>query len=182
MLNCHSRMSTICIRPYELEDVDALFEAALESTVDVHPWLPWCHPDYARDEAEAWIALQVEAWRQRTEFQFVITSPAGLFLGGCGLNAINSEHKFANLGYWVRSSAAGAGVATAATELTRDWAFENTELERLEILVATPNAASVRVPEKAGAVREGVLRARLRVHDRAYDAFVYSFVRGRDAQ
>lgn len=66
--------------------------------------------------------------------------------------------------------------------LTRDWASENTELERLEILVSTPNAASVRVAEKAGAVREGVLRARLHVNGHAHDAFVFSFVRGRDAQ
>lgn len=175
-------MSTVSIRPYEIGDVDALFEAACESSADVHPWLPWCHPDYARGEAEAWIALQVEAWRERTEFQFVITSPDDLFLGGCGLNAINEEHRFANLGYWVRSSAAGSGVATSAVHLLRDWAFANTDLERLEILVATANVSSARVAEKAGAVHEGRLASRLHIHGQAHDAFVSSFVRDREAK
>ena len=170
-------MSTVHIRPYETSDAGPLFEAAVESIDDVHPWLPWCHPGYARYEAESWIALQLENWRSRTEFQFAVISTSGRFLGGCGINGINGEHKFANLGYWVRSSAAGAGAATAAVGKLRDWAIENTDLERLEIVVATGNVRSARVAEKAGASLEGTLRARLLLHGRSHDALMYSFVR-----
>ena len=83
----------------------------------------------------------------------------------------------ANLGYWVRSSAASKGVATAATKLTRDWGFANTDLVRIEILVATGNIASRRVAEKSGALYEGTLRSRLTVHGTRHDAAMYSFVR-----
>jgi len=171
-------MSAIQIRPYELDDVEALYAAARESIAEVHPWLPWCHPRYARSDASAWVALQVEAWAARSEFQFVIVSDDGQFFGGCGINAINAEYKFANLGYWVRTSAAGRGVATEATKLVRDWAFANTDLLRLEIVVALGNQASARVAEKAGAVFEGNLRRRLFVHGRSHDVAMFSFVRG----
>lgn len=58
-----------------------------------------------------------------------------------------------------------------------DWVFDNTELQRLEIVVAVGNATSQRVAEKAGALREGVLRARLRIHGAFHDAVMYSLVR-----
>lgn len=143
----------------------------------MHPWLPWCHPGYALPEAEAWAAKQPPLRGRGEEFNFVITDATGRFLGGCGLNQLNALHRSANLGYWVRSSAAGAGVAPAAVVALARWAFANTALERLEILAATANRRSQRVAEKAGAVREGVLRRRLQLHGVAHDAVVYSLVR-----
>src|SRR5437764_6118705 len=41
----------------------------------------------------------------------VLDQSCGRFLGGVGINFINRVHQFANLGYWVRTSAAGRGVA-----------------------------------------------------------------------
>ena len=102
----------IAIRPYGLRDVTALFEAARESVEMVYPWLPWCHPGYTLDEAKAWVEQQVRAFESREQFEFVIVSAEGAFLGGCGLNQIDRINRRANLGYWVRSSAAGRGVAT----------------------------------------------------------------------
>jgi len=169
--------AAIAIRPYEFRDVAALFEAASESVEMVYPWLPWCHPGYALDEAKAWVEQQVRAFESRQQFEFVIVSAEGAFLGGCGLNQIDQANRRANLGYWVRSSAAGQGVATAAVRLLVGWALANTDLERMEVLVATGNVASLRVAEKAGAVREGVLRSRLLLHGRPHDAVVFSFVR-----
>ena len=90
---------------------------------------------------------------------------------------MSREHQFANLGYWVRSSAVGSGVATAGVQLVRDWAFANTELSRLEVVVATSNLVSLRVAEKAGAVFEGTLRSRLHIHGAVHDAAMFSFVR-----
>jgi ribosomal-protein-serine acetyltransferase len=47
----------------------------------------------------------------------------------------------------------------------------------LEIVVSTVNIASLRVAEKAGAVREGTLQSRLLLHGVTHDAVVFSFVR-----
>lgn len=168
----------ISIRPYELADIANLYEAARESTATVFPWLPWCHPGYEIAEAREWVARQVQNFKEGKEYNFVIVSPEGRFLGACGLNQINTLYRFANLGYWVRSSATGQGAATAAVELLADWAFRNTDLHRLEILVATGNARSLKVAEKVGAVREGVLRNRLFMHGEVLDAVIFSIIRG----
>jgi ribosomal-protein-serine acetyltransferase len=170
-------VSGIRIRPYRLDDAQAIWEAVHESMNQLHPWMPWCHPRYSIDEARSWLGVQVQAFQQRTTFEFAITDRAGAYLGGCGLNQIDPLNQRANLGYWVRSSATKRGVATAATELTRDWGFTHTDLVRIEVLVAVSNLASRRVAEKSGAVYEGTLRSRLAVHGTRHDAAMYAFIR-----
>jgi ribosomal-protein-serine acetyltransferase len=167
----------IHIRPYRLDDAQAIWTAARESLAQLQLWMPWCHANYSIEESRSWLAVQVPAFHQRTTFEFAITTDDGTYLGGCGLNQIDALNQRANLGYWVRSSAAGRGVATAATRLTRDWGFANTDLMRIEVLVAVGNVASRRVAEKSGAVYEGILRSRLLVHGTRHDAAMYAFIR-----
>jgi RimJ/RimL family protein N-acetyltransferase len=167
----------ITIRPYALEDAVQIWEAAHESITEVRPWMPWCHPGYSVEESRAWLRAQAEWRRNGTAFEFAITSAAGRYLGGCGLNQIDSENRRANLGYWLRTGAAGRGVMPRAVHLLREWAFENTNLIRLEIVVAVNNTRSQRVAEKVEAKREGVLRSRLLLHGQAHDAVMFSITR-----
>lgn len=171
-------MTPVAIRPYAAEDAQALWAAAHESRPEVFPWLEWCHPDYSLADAKEWCNGRAALAAAGQEYSFVISTPEGEFLGGCGLNQINKIHRIANLGYWVRTSATGRGVATEAVRQLCRFAFANTDLVRLEIVCALGNERSQRVAEAAGAVREGVLRSRLWVHGRAVDAVMYSLIRG----
>jgi ribosomal-protein-serine acetyltransferase len=164
------------IRRYRRDDVDALFEAASESIAEVGPWLPWCHPDYSRKESEEWAGSRDAAWENGSDYSYVIEDArTGQFVGGCGLNQIDSVHRLANLGYWVRSSRTGEGFASAATRLLALIGLEDLCLSRIEIIASVANVASQRVAEKAGAMREGVLRNRLLLHTKPHDAVMYSF-------
>jgi ribosomal-protein-serine acetyltransferase len=165
------------IRAYEPEDAEALWEAARESVGEVFPWLPWCHAQYSMAEAVEWARSRAPLAAEGREYNFAIVGADGRFLGGCGLNQINDAHRFANLGYWVRSSATGHGVATEAVRQVAEFAFRETDLVRLEIVCAVGNDRSQRVAERAGAAREGVLRNRLLLHGRPVDAVLYSLVR-----
>jgi ribosomal-protein-serine acetyltransferase len=175
--------AAITIRPYRLEDAGDLHAAARESVAEMFPWLSWCHPEYSMQDALEWTQSREDLARLGLEYSFVITGDLSgereRFLGGCGINQINRIHQFGNLGYWVRSAAAGRGVAVEAVRLLAEFAFAHTELVRLEILCAIGNDRSRRVAEKAGAVLEGVLRDRLTVHGSPRDAALYSLVRSR---
>ena len=167
------------VRPFEPGDVEPMFEAARESIAEVFPWLPWCHPEYSRENSAGWVGTRAAAWESGEEYSFVIEDAAtGRFLGGTGLNQIHRVARLANLGYWVRTSAAGRGAATRATRLVARFGLERLALARIEILAAVDNRASQRVAEKAGAVREGVLRNRLQIHGRSVDAVIFSLVPG----
>lgn len=171
------RNANVRIRSYALDDAGAVLEAVRESLADLQLWMPWAHAGYGVDEARTWVETHAPPARPASAFEFAIVSNDDRYLGGCGLNQIDAMHRRANLGYWVRSTATGRGVATAAVHAVRDWAFAHTDLVRLEIVVAVGNAASHRVAVKAGAEREGVLKRRLWLHDRAVDATMFSFTR-----
>jgi RimJ/RimL family protein N-acetyltransferase len=165
------------IRRYRIDDGQAIVDAVHESLAELTPWMPWAHAAYSLRESQQWLDVQIAAFERASAFEFAIVGAEGNYLGGCGLNQLDAANRRANLGYWVRSSATRRGAATAAVRLLREWAFRSTDLVRLEILVAIGNAASLRVAEKSGAVREGVLRSRLVLHEVVHDATMFSFVR-----
>jgi ribosomal-protein-serine acetyltransferase len=167
----------ITLRPYAVADALDVCQAVHESLNELMPWMPWCHPNYSLQDSRTWLVGQVKAFQAGTAFEFAIVSPDGRYLGGCGVNEIGKVNRRGNIGYWVRTSEARRGVATAAVRLAYQWAMENTNLIRLEILIAVGNAASQRVAEKAGAMREGILRKRLLLHDEAHDAVMFSLIR-----
>ncbi len=170
--------SGVAIRCYAPRDAPALFEAARESIGEVYPWLEWCHPEYEIAESRAWIEHCRRAWAAEEEYQFAIVGSDDTYLGGCGLNRLETDHRVANLGYWVRTSATGRGVATEAARQVAVFAFESTELNRLEIITAVENIASQKVAERLGAEREAVVRSRLYLHGEPHDAIQYAIVRG----
>ena len=167
----------VSIRPYQGDDLLPVWDAAMESVSEAFPFMPWCRPDLTVEEQRDWIGSQVIAFAAGTAFEFAIVSDDGRYLGGCGLNQIDCVNRRANLGYWVRSSATGRGVATKAVRQLIAWAFSHTDLVRLEVVVSIRNDVSLRVAEKLGAVREGIARSRLLLHGTNHDAVIFSIVR-----
>ena len=173
---------SITIRRYRDDDVEALYEAARESVAEISPWMAWLDYDYTRDMAEKWVGSRDDAWRDGISYDYVVQDDTGRLLGTVGLNAIDLLSKRANLGYWIRTSAAGQGAATAAGRQLIDLAFSEScpipaHLHRLEILVAVGNTKSHRVAQKLGGVREAVLRDRLWPSGEPQDAVIYSVLR-----
>jgi RimJ/RimL family protein N-acetyltransferase len=168
----------VLLRPPAESDVDEIYGAVRESLEELLPWMAWSHPDYQRIETAEWVRATNQAWANDTEYSFAILDRAGgAFLGTCGLNAIDRLNRWANLGYWVRSTATRRGVATRAARLIADFGLRELALDRIEILAATGNEPSQRVAAKVGTTREGVLRRRLRVGEASYDAVVFSLIR-----
>src|SRR5215207_5256411 len=106
----------------------------------------------------------------------IVDDETGDFLGGCAVFDIHPRHRFANIAYWVRASRRRCGVATEALRQVARFGTEAIALPRVEVLAAVENIASQRVAERAGARREGILRNRITLNERVYDAVMYSFV------
>jgi RimJ/RimL family protein N-acetyltransferase len=167
----------ITIRQVEESDADAVLAAVRESYAEVSPWMVWCTADYSMEDALKWIRATGEARAAGSACEFLVFDSSGALAGVCGINHVNSIDRFANLGYWIRTSRTGRGIAPAAVLAVAEWAFANTPLNRLEIVAALGNTRSQRVAEKVGALREGILRSRLVVGGVPVDAVMYSLVR-----
>ncbi|MGH2981129.1 MAG: GNAT family N-acetyltransferase, partial [Solirubrobacterales bacterium] len=99
-------------------------------------------------------------------------------IGSVGLNAVDWEDLRANIGYWIAADARRRGHATRATRLLAVWTLRSLGLERVQIHTRVANQASQRVAERAGFVREGVLRSHMQVKGRRFDAVVFSLLPG----
>jgi ribosomal-protein-serine acetyltransferase len=169
----------ITLRPYRSGDVKATYQAIRESLAELAPWLPFAHGDYSVRESRDWIKRRPKDWKKGVAYEFAIFDAGdGTMLGGCGLNGVDKISHCANLGYWVRTGRTSRGVATAAARLLAKWGFETLELKRIEILVAVSNGRSLRVAEKVGAKREGILRSRLNLTGKNEDAAMHSLIPG----
>lgn len=170
--------NVVALRRFHPRDADAFHAAVTESLPDLIPWMSWAHPAYGRGDAAEYIRLVTEGWEAGRYYGFAITDAHdGTMLGAASLSHVHPVYNFCNLGYWIRSSRRGNGLASRAARLAAKFGFEQLGLLRVEIVVAVENAASLKVAEKSGAHREGVLRSRMTIRDEVHDAVMFSFIR-----
>jgi RimJ/RimL family protein N-acetyltransferase len=81
-------------------------------------------------------------------------------VGGGGLHTRVGPDAF-EIGYWIRASEAGRGLATEATAALTRVGLELCGADRIEVRVEPENHASLAIPRKLGFTEEGLLRRRL---------------------
>jgi RimJ/RimL family protein N-acetyltransferase len=90
---------------------------------------------------------------------FAIEDQRGAFLGLALAPEIDRDAREVELGYIVHPAARGRGVATQGLVLLTRWAFDELGALRAYLFIASENAASLKVAQRAGYVREGRLRS-----------------------
>ena len=165
----------LLLRPFRLSDTTQLYEAVRESLKELSPWMSWATDRYTEMTAREYITIARARWEDHTFYAFAITQ-GDKILGACTLSSIHPVYHFCNLGYWVRTSYRGRGIAGRAAKLAARFAFEELGLIRVEIVIGVNNHASLRVAEKIGAHDEGVLLNRMVVGRSIHNAHMYSLL------
>ena len=109
--------------------------------------------DYGDEDGRAFIG---GAPGRRARGESLELAVAGVGRGGLVMD--RHDHARAEVGYWVAPWARSAGVAGRALSLISGWALGPLGLARLDLYASVSNAASLRVAERCGFVREGTLR------------------------
>lgn len=139
-------------------DIDALF-AIFSDEVMMRFWSTL--PMKERAEAERYLASIRSGFADQTLFQWgVERRDDGEVLGTCTLFNFHRASRRAELGYCLRSPWWGKGYMGEALAALIDYAFGTLRLRRLEADVDPGNAASLRILERMGFTREGLLRER----------------------
>jgi RimJ/RimL family protein N-acetyltransferase len=165
----------IRLRPLRADDADALF--ALQSDPRVMRY--WSHPPWTERAQAVERIAQLGRDRSTSEFySWAATLDGDDALAGTGaLFAVNRTHARAEIGYSLAAAHWGKGYALEIVGLIVAFAFDTLGLERLEADIDPRNAASCRLVERAGFVREGLLRARWRVAGEVTDSAIYGLLR-----
>jgi RimJ/RimL family protein N-acetyltransferase len=88
------------------------------------------------------------------------------------------ERISAELGYWLGEEYWGRGIASAAIRRICEYGFSDLDLVRIFALPMGHNSASQRVLEKAGFVREGILRNACVKDGKILDEIMYAKIKG----
>jgi len=167
----------VTLRPFRLEDSAQLYEAVRESLINLKPWMSWAHDAYTSQDADDFIRITRARWEEKTLYAFaIVDAKNNELLGGCSLSHKHPIYHYCNLGYWVRTSRHGQGVAGRAAKLAARYGFEHGGIIRAEIVIARDNEKSIRVAEKIEAHYEGILLNRMVVGKSVYDAHMYSLI------
>lgn len=149
----------ILLRPYKLEDAKDLNAAIAESRDHLRPWLPFADEHQSLEESRDWIVQQQAAWLLRTNLSVGIwTVKEDRFVGGTGLEPIDWDIGYFQIGYWVRASATGRGYVSESVRLLADYALRSLNAQRVEIRCSDHNTSSAAVAERTGFRLEGVLQ------------------------
>ena len=163
------------LRPFGDGDASDLFALHASSHVmrywDAPPWSE-------RVRAGIFIAASRRMEEEGTGARLAVDRALdGVFIGWCSLSRWNPDYRSASLGYCFDDTAWGQGYATEAARAVLRWAFDTLELNRVQAETDTRNAASARVLEKLGFVREGTLREDCVVNGEVSDSWVYGLIR-----
>lgn len=140
------------LRPWRKSDKHSLIRHANNRNVsrnleDVFPY------PYTDADADAWLSRQdgLSPWR------FAI-AVEGEPVGGIGLDVRGDiQRHSAMIGYWLGEAYWGRGIMTRAVGALTERALAAPDLYRVYAFVFAWNKASMRVLEKAGYQREGIL-------------------------
>ncbi len=143
------------IRPVHKDDAESIAKHANNYNIWKHLRDYFPHP-YTLQHAEAFIA---ETMQQDPPWNFVIATKNEA-IGCIGLNPQQDVHRYtAEIGFWLAERFWGRGIMTEAVAAFSDLALKSWGLKRIFAGVFANNVASIRVMEKAGFEREGVMRA-----------------------
>jgi [ribosomal protein S5]-alanine N-acetyltransferase len=169
------RTARLRLRPFADADQDALF--ALQSNAAVLRY--WDAPPWTdRARAERFVAACQRMADDGTGARLAIDRLADeAFIGWCSVTRWNPDYRSAALTYCLDDAAWGHGYATEAAGALLQWAFDTLDLNRVQAETDTRNAASARVLEKLGFLREGTLREDCVVNGEVSDSWVYGLIR-----
>jgi [ribosomal protein S5]-alanine N-acetyltransferase len=169
----------VTLRPPTMGDHREWADLRRASRAFLEPW----EPSWAPDE------LERRAWRQRVHryrrehargagmTYLIFENAGGRMTGGISMGNIRrGVAQSAQIGYWMGEQYAGKGYMKAAIGLLLDHAFGTMRLNRIEAACIPGNERSIRVLEKAGFQREGLLRSHLRIDGTWQDHFLYAII------
>jgi [ribosomal protein S5]-alanine N-acetyltransferase len=140
------------------------------------PWEPtWPADDLSRSAFRRRIRRYAEDLRTDQSYAFLITrSTDNTLLGGLTLaNIRRGVAQAGSLGYWMGQPHVRKGYMTAAVRAIIPFAFSTLRLHRVEAACIPTNAASIRLLENTGFVREGYARDYLCINGMWQDHLLY---------
>jgi RimJ/RimL family protein N-acetyltransferase len=158
-----------------------LLKDAIDSSLDhLRPWMAWAlaEPQSLREKVALLRRFRSQFDLGREFIYGILDRDERLVLGGTGLHPRSGDDSL-EIGYWIRASEVGRGLATETSAALTRVAFDVCGVDRVDIRVDPANAASLAIPRKLRYREEATLRRRLPAHEDGVprDVLLFSLLR-----
>lgn len=161
------------VRPWRKSDLDALLRHANNPKIAANLRDQFPYPYTRRDGVD-----YLNYVREMEPPMSFAVEHAGEAIGGIGFKLGTDIARLSiEMGYWIGEPFWGRGIASRAVTASSEWAFDGYKVVRIFATVFSHNAASIRVLEKSGFTREGILRRSAVKNGMVLDQLMYAKVR-----
>lgn len=171
------RTPRLVLRPSRVEDTPLLFEHCSDPLLPrLMTWAPHRDPGETKD-----FLVRCQQGRQKGEEVTWCVFEDGRLRGFVGIERIARtvlacRYDRAELGYWVARAHHNRGIVTEAAGAALACAFGRLALRKVVVRAATENGPSLRVIEKLGFTKVGLLREDIERDGRRLDVALYEML------
>ncbi|WP_159622209.1 GNAT family N-acetyltransferase [Ruania rhizosphaerae] len=166
---------SVLLRPWRAIDARLVAEFASDSYIPTIGSVPAQVDD---DKAAAWISRQLARAEQGTGYSFAVAdkrTDRAVGHAGLSLRALDSGRAVG--GYSISPPCRGRGYAKDALIALTGFGWSIPALHRIELYIEPWNIASIRTAERAGYLREGLLRSHQEIDGVRRDMALYAALR-----
>lgn len=163
------------IRMLEESDAETVFALVDRNREHLRRWLIWVDASDSPEITRQYIRDSKRRYERKEALSAGIWLN-GEFVGAIGVVGYEWHSRLMEIGYWLSADQQGKGIITKAVTAMIDDAFNNLEMNRVEIHCATGNAASRAIPERLGFKQDGVMREGGFLNGQFVDKVIYSML------
>lgn len=153
-----------------------LYDLINRSRESIRQWLEFPDKTIGVEDTEAFIKRSLNRFSDSNGYW------AGIWYKGQIADCIGFLHidwisKRTEIGYWLGSEFEGMGLMSKACDVFVKHAFNDLDLRKVEIGVATNNIKSRAIPKRLGFIEEGVIRSFEILHGQYLDRVIYGAIK-----
>ncbi|MEM7485380.1 MAG: GNAT family protein [Bacteroidota bacterium] len=150
--------SDIELRQPTVSDATAIFEAVDSQRTYLGKWLPFVAFTTEIKDTENFIISVINTPVDEIEYTFTI-QVKNEFAGLIALKETDRLNKKTEIGYWLSEKFQKQGIVTKSVQKLCDFAFNDLNLNRIQIKCAVENKPSINIPKRLGFTFEGIERS-----------------------
>lgn len=144
---------TIILKPLHPSDANDIFQTIHSQRNYLREWLPFVDLTQHISDTELFIKTSLENKENIFTIQYQHT-----FAGLIGCKGIDTQNQKTEIGYWLSFSFQKKGIVTLSLKSLVVFAFDNLNINRIQIKCAVKNEPSNRIPQRLGFHFEGIER------------------------
>ena len=165
----------------ELQELSTEHIMPIFTTIDsqreyLREWLPFIDYTQKPADSEQYVTSVMDKAKLDGELNTAIYY-CGEFAGLIGFKNTDKENKRTEIGYWLSHNFQHKGIIALCCRELIEYAFDELDINRIQIRVAKTNYKSIRIPERLGFTYEGSERDGELLINGFTDILVYSLLK-----